>query len=237
MKLGTEDKKKVKWLGGLLAVLAAVYGFNVFSSSAPSSTPRPKAPSAKVAAPALAPLGTDTPARGSSAKASNRNRSDEFIPVLHSKRAEDQIDPIGVDPTLRWDRLAKLQEVGSAGSGRNLFIMGQPPAAPAGPEPIVRVVGHVMGPTPEIVPPPPPGPPPPPPLPPITFKYYGFSTVRKDGKKTAFFLMGDEVSVRAVGEMIDRVYRLQSIGLTSAVVEDTQSKRTQTVPLAEEAQS
>jgi len=39
------------------------------------------------------------------------------------------------------------------------------------------------------------------------------------------------------GDMVDRVYRLTSIGLTSAVVEDTQSKRTQSVPLAEEAQS
>ena len=238
MKLGAEDKKKVYALGGLFVLLGYFVYANVFSSSSPSSSSAPAASrreSAK-AAPSPALGSPDTEGAAHPAGRGNKARSDEFIPVLHSKRPEDQIDPMSVDPTLHLARLAKLQDVGSAGSGRNLFAMGE---APRGPEPVVAVkaAGHSMGPT-EVYVPPPPGPPPPPPLPPITFKYYGFSTVRKDGKKTGFFLIGtDEVTVRAAGEMVDRTYRLVSIGLTSAVVEDTQSKRTQTVPLAEEAQS
>jgi hypothetical protein len=39
-----------------------------------------------------------------------------------------------------------------------------------------------------------------------------------------------------VGDVVSGSYKLVSIGLTSAVVEDTPSKRQQTVPLAEEAQ-
>jgi hypothetical protein len=89
---------------------------------------------------------------------------------------------------------------------------------------------------PEIVPPQPVVAAGPPPLPPITFKYYGLTTVRRNGKRTAFFMSGEEILIRAVGDLVVGSYRLLNIGLTSAVVEDTQSKRQQTVPLAEEAQ-
>jgi hypothetical protein len=237
MKAGTDDKKKVAALAVLFAVLGYFLYANVFASSTPSSASSSRE-SAKAVAPPVVPASTDVAARATPAKASARNLSDEFLPVLHSKRTEERIDPMSVDPTLRLGRLAKLEEVAPAGSGRNLFTMGQaPPPKPVGPEPVVRVAAaHRMGPQ-EIPVPVIAGPPPPPPMPPITFRYYGFSTVRRDGKKTAFFLIGEDVTVKAVGDMVDRVYRLLSIGLTSAVVEDTQSKRTQTVPLAEEAQS
>ena len=156
--------------------------------------------------------------------------------MLHSKRAEEQIDPNTVDPRIRLDLLARLQDVPSAGSGRNLFQAGlAPPPKPKGPEPIIQVVKRLPGP-PEIVPPGPPVVAGPPPLPPITFKYYGLTTVRPNGRRTAFFMSGEEILIRAVGDMVAGSYKLVSIGLTSAVVEDTQSKRQQTVPLAEEAQ-
>jgi hypothetical protein len=170
-----------------------------------------------------------------------RNASDEFHPVLHSKRPEDQIDPMSVDPALRIDLLAKLQEVPTAGSGRNLFQFSKepPPKPPAelpkGPEPKIK---PVIGPTPiaSADPAKDAGPPPPPPLPPVSFKYYGFSTVRRNGKQTAFFLDGDDILVKAVGEIVKGHYRLVRIGRNNAVVEDTDSKRQATVPLAEEAQ-
>ena len=57
-----------------------------------------------------------------------------------------------------------------------------------------------------------------------------------NGKRTAFFMNGEEILIRGVGDVVAGSYKLVSIGLTSAVVEDTQSKRQQTVPLAEEAQ-
>jgi len=242
MKAGLEDKKKVALVSGLFLILGYALYSNVFSgpssSSSGSSTPAPRARPGAVGEPAIGAPASDAPTRATTSKGTSRIRGEEFIPVLHSKRVEDQIDPNSVDPTLRLDKLAKLQDLAPAGSGRNLFTMGAPPVAKeVGPEPIVKpTLAHAIGPT-EFALPAQPGPPPPPPLPPVTFKYYGFSTVRKDGKKAAFFLIGDDVTIKAPGDMVDRFYRLVTIGLTSAVVEDTQSKRTQTVPLAEEAQS
>jgi len=240
MKLGTEDKKKVAYLSALLLVLGYFLYSNVFSSSSPSPSASARTGPVAVAPPSI--TAGDTSQQQAVSRAPSKTRAgDEFIPKLHSKRPEDRIDPNTVDPTLRLDLLAKLQEVPSAGSGRNLFVMGQQPpqptpVRPTGTETIVKPGHGFIGPT-AIYIPPPPGPPPPQPMPPVTFKYYGFSTVRKDGKKAAFFLTGEEICIKAVGEMVDNNYKLLSIGLTSAVVEDEQSKRTQTVPLAEEAQS
>ena len=78
--------------------------------------------------------------------------------------------------------------------------------------------------------------PPEPPLPPINFKYYGFSTVLKDGRKAAFFLQNDIILIKAEGDMVAGTYKLVRIDRTTAVVEDVKSKRRQTVVLAEEAE-
>ncbi len=78
------------------------------------------------------------------------------------------------------------------------------------------------------------GPPQPPPPPPITLKYYGYTAQRGDGQKRAFFLDGDDIFVAAEGEMVKRRYKIVRIGLSSAVVEDTQFNSTQTLPLTPE---
>lgn len=241
MKTGLEDKRKVAALAVLGLVAAYFFYTNVIAppAGAPPTGGRvaavPGSAEESSAAPAAAsepgPRGAARPARPA-----ERNRSEEFHPVLHSKRPEEQIDPNTVDPRIRLDLLAKLQDVPPAGSGRNLFQVGPaPPPNLKGPEPKIQVAKRLPGP-PEIVPPGPPVVAGPPPLPPITFKYYGLTTVRPNGKRTAFFMSGEEILIRAVGDMVAGSYRLVSIGLTSAVVEDTQSKRQQTVPLAEEAQ-
>jgi hypothetical protein len=229
MKAGTEDKKKVAVLAAVGLVLVYLIYSNFIAGSS-SNTPRAAVPSVSgpTSSSGAEPGRVPVPRAG-------RTRSDEFHPVLHSKRPEDQIDPMTVDPTLRLDLLAKLQEVGAAGSGRNLFqVSAAPPKKaelPKGPEP--KVLPATPAKAADETPPAPPGPPP---LPPISFKYYGFSTVRKDGKQAAFFLDGEDILIKAVGEIVKGNYLLVRIGQTSAVVEDTQSKRQQTVPLAEEAQ-
>jgi len=239
VKTGLEDKRKVI----ALAVLALVAAYFIYAnllapqSSAPAGGRKAVAsvPAERpaVAAPAPEPS-PHTAARP--ARKTERNRSEEFHPVLHSKNPEEQIDPNTVDPRIRLDLLAKLQNVAPAGGGRNLFQVGPAPLpVPKGPEPKILPVKRLPGP-PEIVQPPPPVVAGPPPLPPITFKYYGLTTVRRNGRRTAFFMSGEEILIRAVGDLVAGSYRLVSIGLTSAVVEDTQSKRQQTVPLAEEAQ-
>ena len=97
--------------------------------------------------------------------------------MLHSKRAEDRLDPKTIDPTLRLDLFAKVQAVELAGGSRNLFQFS---AAPP-PKPVEMPKGK----EPKIVPKQrdvrdrADGPAAPPPPPPITLKFYGFSTDRE----------------------------------------------------------
>ena len=237
MKLGANEPKKVVMLGllGLVAVYL-VYS-NVFSGpSTPSvATSTPKRAADVPAVPAVSAPAESAQSTAPRA-AAGRGRSDEFHPVLHSKRPEDRIDATKVDPTLRRDLLAKLQAVPVLGGGRNLFQFGQPPVKelPKGPEPKVplRPLTTVAANAANSDPPKPPGPPPPPP---INLKYYGYSSVRAGGGKTAFFLDGEDILVAKEGDTLKRRYRLLRIGVNSVVMEDTESNRQQTIPLAEEA--
>jgi hypothetical protein len=232
MKLGANEPKKLVMLGLLGVVAAYLVYSNVFSG--PSNREAPTAPARSADVPAVP--GASAPAQSAQTTAprpqAGRGRSDEFHPVVRSKRPEDRIDPTKVDPTLRRDLLAKLQAVTASGPGRNLFQFGQPPAKelPRGPEP------NVLPKPPPVVantePPKPPGPPPPPP---ITLKYYGYTSPKVGGGKTAFFLDGEDILVAREGETLKRRYRLVRIGVNSVVMEDTESKRQQTIPLAEEA--
>jgi hypothetical protein len=228
MKVGAEDKKKL----AALAVFGAVAVYLVYSNF--FAGPSVPTPAAEPAAPRVAAIAPPEGAAGAP-RAPARARTEDWHPVVHAKRPEDRIDPAAVDPTLRLDLLTKLQAVPAAGDGRNLFGMSaEPPKLPDHKEPIVQVAGKpVMGPPPI---PAPPGPPGPAPLPPITFKYYGIATVRADGTQAAFFLDGENILIKSVGETVAGSYKLVRIGQNSAVVEDTKSKRQQTVPLAEEAQ-
>ena len=250
MKLGTENKKKVAFLAVLTLVAGYLVYTNVFSGQGgtPDRGGAPPAPeSAQTGAPAPpGPEGapgqdtarTEAPGPKGTPPDSNRSgssaRNEEFHPVLHSKRPEDRIDPMTIDPILRLDLLAKVQGVELAGGSRNLFQFSTPPVK----------VEALKGPEPKVIPKPgspgvragddpakPAGPPPPPP---INLKYYGFSTARNNGRKKAFFLDGDEISVAAEGDTVMKRYRVVRIGVNSVVMEDTESKRQQSLPLTEE---
>ena len=238
MKLGTENRTKVGFLAVLGLVAVYLLYTNVFSSQkGPGGTPGPE--SERTSAPALpgaegAP-GQNTPrVEAPRAPDSNRNASrgknEEFHPVLHSKRPEDRVDPMSIDPILRLDLLGKVQGVELAGGSRNLFQYGPPPvkAELKGPEP--KVVPQPVAPVLKADDQPKPIPPPPP----INLKYYGFSTGRVNGKKTAFFLDGDEISVAAEGDTVKKRYRVVRIGVNSVLMEDTESKRQQSLPLTED---
>jgi hypothetical protein len=230
-------------LGVLALLMVYLLYTNVFSG--PGGTPdRGGAPESQEPARASAPAppgpegipAPDTPrTQAARAPGSNRNaasgRGEEFHPVLHSKRPEDRIDPMTIDPILRLDLLAKVQAVELAGGSRNLFQYGPPPIK----------AETLKGPEPKVIPTPvvkaaddaakPAAPPPPPP---INLKYYGFSTARTNGKKMAFFLDGDEISVAGEGDTVKKRYRVVRIGVNSVVMEDTESKRQQSLPLTEE---
>jgi hypothetical protein len=144
-----------------------------------------------------------------------RARSEEFHPVLRSKRPEDRINPMTVDPTLRLDLLAKVQDENGTGGARNLFQFWEPPATRGlekAKEPVVvpAPVAPVLVSTEQ-----------PKPLAPIGLKYCGYSTERKNGTKTAFFLDGEEILIASEGGIVKRRYRVVRIGANSVLVEDT----------------
>lgn len=230
MKLGTNEPKKVILLGGLVLVA----GYLLYSNLV-SDTPNGAAPAKKTATTAEAPAELNAPssaARPSAPRAAQtRGRADEWRPVLRSKRPEERIDPTKIDPTLRLDLLAKLQQVEVSGPGRNLFQTGAPaPVKPlSGPEPKVTLTKATPPPTEPVKPA---GPPPPPP---INLRYYGYTSAPGAAAKTAFFLDGEDILVAKEGETLKRRYKLVRIGVNSVLMEDTESKHQQTIPLAEEA--
>jgi hypothetical protein len=230
MKLGA-DRKRIYFLGALVLLGGYLFYDNVLSGP---STPEPTraAPSARNTAAPVIPAYEPPAASVRRAPQSLRN-SEEFRPSLRPKRPEDRVDPTTIDPTLRLDLLAKVQAVGREGGSRNLFAAGAPPLPP---EPKVTVAAArpgAMGPEP---PPPPPQAPLPPQAPPITLKYYGYSSARGENLKRAFFLDGDDILVASEGETVkNKRYRVVRIGVNSVVMEDTQFKHEQTLPLQAEA--
>ena len=246
MKLGTEDKKKVGVLAGLAIVGAYLFYTNVLSDptreAASRSTPAPAAsrpPEPSVMAPAGA--GKSQPPAPRRATPGRVSKGDEFHPVFRSKRPEEQVDPNTIDPTLRLDLLAKVQGVGPDGGGRNIFQFSAAPPPPKeaadpkklGAEPKIAVA-RVYGP----MPPPPKAAetkPVKPPPPPINLKYYGYSTPKGGGRKTAFFLDGEDILVAPEGALVKKRYKVVRIGVNSVMMEDTESKSEQSLPLAAEA--
>jgi hypothetical protein len=238
MKLSPE-RKRLLFLVGTLAILG---GYSFYSNvlSGPSSSPRSPQPSRpapqKSAGRPANTSGFDTAPEARRPTSARSGNSEEFRPSLKPKRPEDRVDPMTIDPTLRLDLLAKVQAVSLEGGHRNLFAVGAPPLPP---EPTVTTkpgtqVAQQMGPQPPAPPPPPPAAPPPPP---INLKYYGYSSARGDNRKHAFFLDGEDILVAAEGETVKKRYRVVRIGVNSVVMEDTQFKHEQTLPLQEEKEA
>src|ERR1035438_4579700 len=233
MKIGGENKTAV-WALSVLGVIAA-YGVYSNFFAGPSVAP---AHSAKAPAVDAIPDNVAVPdnAKAAPQRPAVRAQAQEFRPVLRPKKKEDQIVDIRtVDPTIRLDWLARVQEVPQAGGERDLFqILKAPPVHEAvlkGEEPHVFIP---RGPNP---PPPPPPPPPDPgtlPPPPIPLKYYGICTERTNGKKTAYFLDNDEIIQATEGMTLKGRYRVVRIAQNLVVMEDLQSKRQQNLPLEQE---
>ena len=229
MKLGLENKKKTAFLGVLVMVCGYLLYTNVFSGPPAQSGGRQTvAPAAnRESLPVLAPPAA--PAAAARVQAS-RSGSEEFHPVLRSKHQEERINPLEVDPTLHLELLEKLQEATAENGGRNLFQFSAPPPPPQTQTSKLNLPEPVVTPQPQPVVPAVPLQPPPPP--PIALKYYGLSTARANGKKTAFFLDGETILMAGEGEVLQKRYRVVRIGVNSVVLEDTQLKREQSVPLA-----
>jgi hypothetical protein len=235
MTLGA-DPKKVAILGVLL-VIGAVVLYSNLSSDAPAPRPvvtsqtAPPPVAQSEAPPALPASGAPDTRR----RAASSGSVAEFKPRQGTVRPEDRPDPATVDPTLRFDLLAKVQAVELPVTSRNIFQFG---AAPPPPKPIElpkNVPKIPINQPPATAPPIPTGPPPPPPAPPITFKYYGYKVSKATGVKEAFLLDGDDIIIATENEQVKRGrYRVVKINVNSITIEDTQFKHTQTLPLEEQ---
>lgn len=230
MKLGAEPKK-IAILGGLLAVAVVVYFMNSSSSSDSGYTPPRTAPAAATAPP---------PTRGQQVQGTTaQNRRErtlmEFRPSLKPKRPEDRPDPMSIDPTLKLELLARLQEQADIqGSRRSIFEYGMTPKPPAEvakaaeaakpkvPSPIVPVEAAK------------PVAPPKPQAHPIPLKFYGYISPSGQPDKRAFFMEGEEIHVVDEGDLVKRRYKIVRIGVNSAVVEDTQFGSQETLQLEEQ---
>jgi hypothetical protein len=131
VKLGIEDKKKVKWMGVLL-VIALPVGFRALSS--------------------MGWLG-DSVTTSASARPSQTTAA---ISPNQKKGIVPRVRESSLDPTLRTDLLAASQRVEYEGGKRNIFRMEAPPPPP--PTPMPTPIQPVR---PELTGPPPPPPPPP----------------------------------------------------------------------------
>jgi len=231
-KLGASSKQ-LKFLGVLGLILVGVLIYN-FSSS---STPVPMTASAPVGANPVPLKGMPAvPVSAPRTSRSGNRRVEDFRPSLKLKEGTDVSK---IDPTLRLELLAKLKNAEMKGGTRSVFAFGSAPTPQVDPiHPIVMKA--VVGPM-----------PPPPPvdqakldkekaeraeraLPPIPLKFYGYSA--KSGTKRAFFLDSDnEIQVAGESETIKNRYKVIRIGVNSVVVEDTQNKHEQTLPMIEES--
>jgi hypothetical protein len=227
VKVGAEPRK-VAILAGLLAVAGYLYFSGATSEEPPRAVPR--------TAPAVSPPPPDISRPRPVARPSSRTEAGrEFRPSLKRARPEDRPDPMTVDPTLRLDLLAKLQDVHAERIQRSLFDFSAPP--PKMPEPKVVPVKQVAETNDKAEPPKPveaeakPAKPAPPPIP---LKFYGFISPVQSADKRAFFLDGEEIFVAGEGDLIRKRYKVVRIGVSSAVVEDTEHNHQQTLPLVEQ---
>jgi len=229
--------EKQKQMAALL--LLPVAGYMVYTNVlSGDSSPTPPPPSAlvvrvpqKLQAVDLAQKSATAVAGGGPKAAPIRrtNTSQEWTPRVGGRRPEDRADPAKTDPTLRLELLARLQGVAPAAAGRSLFDFTTAPVAPLPKDEKVNLKQSSKGGEPPKVatpPPPPSGPPPEPPPPAIPLKFYGF--VQGEGGKRAFFRVGEEdIFVASEGLMLQGRYKIVRIGLSSAMVEDTQYKNNQ----------
>jgi len=240
-QLGAEPKK-LAILGGLALVLIVVYFINrtpdVPQQAASITPPAGRNPvpleslgSRARSVQSAAGLTPQAPQTGSTRR--GQAAIQDFKPTL---KLPDGVDVSRIDPALKLNLLAQLQNLPLEGGERSLFEFGAPPK-PKTPTPTVAPVKPITPlPTPETSEVP--ATPPKPVIPPIPLKYYGYVSesraVAPGAAKRAFFLDGEDIVVAGENDMIHNRFKIIRIGVNSAVVEDTTNKNQQTLPLVEE---
>jgi len=197
VELGLQNKKQTTWaiVLGVLAVLAVAYELIPFFAGS-------------AAAPA-----TTTPTTVGASRS----------PARSGARGK-KVRPENLDPTLRLDLLASVEQTQYEGNGRNIFMSEPDPVA----IPVPGSSGATDEPKKIIY-----TPPPVPTAPPIPLKFYGFAS-RVGEPKKIFLIQGEEVFVAGEGEIVNRRYKVIRISPTSVEMQDmVYSGPTQNIPLTQ----
>ena len=130
MQIGTENRKKVMWAGGLGVLALIIVGYEFFGSSS-------------------SPVTAAQPAVGATSTRTANAR--------HTHSGKDKVTEPRLDPTLDLRLLAETENTKYTGSGRNIFVaQAEPIPLPLAP---VRVDKENLQLRPPEPPPPPPPPP------------------------------------------------------------------------------
>jgi hypothetical protein len=128
-----------------------------------------------------------------------------------------------LDPRLRLDLLKRAESTEYQGAGRNIFRAEAEPAAPipglAGNPDLAQNQPPT---TPAVIQPPPP--------PPIPLKFFGVAS-RPGEPKRALLADGEDVFVAKEGDIVDRHYKINKIGVNSVEIQDVLTNNVQTIPL------
>jgi len=241
-QLGAEPKK-LAFLGVVLLVLVVVFLMNRTpdvpqqAAALNTSTTTPAAARNPVPLESLASRSrtaatlTPAPAQGGAPTRRGEAAIQDFKPTL---KLPDGVDVSRIDPALKLDLLARLQNLPLEGGERSVFEFGAAPK-PKTPTPAVAKVIPL---TPPPATPAAPITPPKPVIPPIPLRFYGYVSdsrgVVPGAAKRAFFLDGEDIVVAGENDVIRNRFKIIRIGVSSAVVEDTTNKNQQTLPLVEE---
>ncbi|HEY1657721.1 MAG TPA: hypothetical protein VGG14_05200 [Candidatus Sulfotelmatobacter sp.] len=186
-----ENRKELIVAGALGVVLLLILAYEFF----PTSSTDASAGSATAPPPLSVVLG--------SKKTANSR-------TLGSKK---QKVPQNLDPTLRLQELAVIEQIKYEGSGRNIFVSEAEPIIPTPVAPGQLGPGgrneetHIYTPPAQAAP----GP--------IPLKFFGFAN--QPGEPRRIFLSkGEDVFIAGEGEIIDRRYKVVRIAPTSVEIQD-----------------
>jgi hypothetical protein len=144
--------------------------------------------------------------------------------VSPAATATARITPSKLDPTLHPEGMLLSESLVYAGRGRNIFAPAGTQADAAAPKiPVPAATARYVAPAPVNT-----GPPPPPP---IDLRFFGTAT-RRDGKREAFLLHGEDVFVAGQGDIVSRRYRIDDINATSVGVTDLTNNNAQRLPMS-----